>query len=124
MREEVGYLTYPNPQLATSLLGYEDVKVLAGKRLGADDSTPGEDVRPSSKSTWTVLHDAGYHLKVRSVRHPGDWGADPNRRNGEYGATPLGWCRCRRDELAVFGDHRTAAHGQMEAVLWPPTVDS
>lgn len=29
MREDVGYLTYPNPQLTTSLLGYEDLKVLA-----------------------------------------------------------------------------------------------
>jgi len=50
----------------------------------------------------TALHWAAWHGKPRSVRHLLDRGADPERRDLAYQATPLGWCRHRHAELARF----------------------
>lgn len=75
-------------------------------------------------ATRTVLHDAAYAGKPVSVRHLLDRGADPNSRDDEYNSTPLGWCRHRHMELAMFGEHLTAGHRHVEEILEPLTADS
>lgn len=70
----------------------------------------------------TVLHDAAYAGKPASVEYLLSLGADPNRTDTEHHSTPLGWCRHRLGELAVFGDHLTGGHRHVEALLEPLTA--
>ncbi|MPZ53785.1 MAG: hypothetical protein GEU79_13815 [Acidimicrobiia bacterium] len=72
----------------------------------------------------TLLHEAAYWGKPRSVQHLLALGADPNRRDTEHGSTPLGWCRHRLGEIGVFGEHLTEAHRHVELILQPVTADS
>jgi hypothetical protein len=65
----------------------------------------------------TLLHEAAYWGKPRSVARLLDLGADPNRLDSEYQSTPLGWCRHRHSEIAVFGKHLTVGHVRVEAIL-------
>jgi hypothetical protein len=69
----------------------------------------------------TLLHDAAYWGKPRSVEYLVAHGADPNRRDREYNSTPLGWCQHRLNEIATFGEHLTAGHRRVERILRPVT---
>jgi ankyrin repeat protein len=71
-----------------------------------------------------VLHDAAYAGKPASVRHLLALGADPNARDPKYNSTPFGWCRHRHLELAMFGEHLTAGHQAVEAILEPITDET
>lgn len=82
------------------------------------DADPATGVTDGSN---TVLHRAAYAGKPRSVQHLLLLGANPNRRDREYGSTPLGWCHHRLSELLAFGDHLTSGHREVVAILAPRT---
>jgi ankyrin repeat protein len=71
----------------------------------------------------TVLHDAAWFGKPAAVAHLLARGADPGRRDRQYGSTPLGWCRHRRQELAGYGEHQVIGHNKVEAILAPITPE-
>lgn len=65
----------------------------------------------------TLLHEAAYWGKARSVERLLAHGADPDREDAEHSSTPLGWCRHRHAEISGFGDHLIAGHLQVERIL-------
>jgi hypothetical protein len=87
-----------------------------GLPVGTDLDTGAPD------GSHTVLHEAAYAGKPAAVRHLLTLGADPNRRDPQHNSTPLGWCRHRHAELALFGTHLTAGHRQVESMLEPITA--
>jgi hypothetical protein len=92
-----------------------DLLLAGGVPIDADPDTGRED------GSSTLLHEAAYWGKPRSVEYLIARGADPNRRDREYDVTPLGWCRHRMDEIARFADHLTDGHRQVELILEPVT---
>lgn len=92
--------------------------------LGTGLSVDTDPESGAPDSSRTVLHDAAYAGKPASVRHLLALGADPNARDPEYGSTPFGWCRHRHLELAMFGEHLTAGHQAVEAILEPITNEA
>jgi len=54
------------------------------------------------------------------VRHLVEHGADPERRDREYDATPLGWCRHRNEELFA----PSPGHDAVVAYLEPFQADA
>ena len=88
-----------------------DLLFTSGVPVDADPNTGQED------GSSTLLHEAAYWGKPQSVQHLITRGADPNRRDSEYDATPLGWCRHRLDEISAFGEHLTTGHRAVERVL-------
>jgi len=92
-----------------------DLLLAGGVPVDADPDTGRED------GSSTLLHEAGYWGKPRSVQHLIARGADPNRRDREHDSTPLGWCRHRLDEISVFGEHLTTGHRAVERILEPLT---
>ena len=91
------------------------VLLASGVPVDADPNTSRED------GSSTLLHEAAYWGKPKSVEYLIARGADPNRHDDKYQSTPLGWCRHRRDGIAMFGDHLTAGHAQVEQILEPLT---
>ena len=92
-----------------------DQLVGSGVPVDADPDTGRPD------GSRTLLHEAAYWGKPRSVERLLALGADPDRRDAEHQSTPLGWCRHRHGEIALFGDHLTAGHVQVEHILMPIT---
>jgi hypothetical protein len=72
----------------------------------------------------TLLHEAAYWGKPLSVERLLALGADPIRRDHEYGSTPLGWCRHRLGEIIGFGEHLIRGHRKVERMLEPVTADT
>lgn len=77
-----------------------------------------------SYGSCTLLHQAAYWGKPRSVQHLLGRGADPNRLDVEHGSSPLGWCRHRLGEIVAFGQHLAAGHRQVESILEPITENA
>lgn len=94
-----------------------DTILASGVPVDADPDTG------QANGSRTLLHEAAYWGKPGSVMKLLGLGADPNRRDTKYQSTPLGWCRHRHQELAVFGDHHTYGHRQVERMLQPVTSD-
>jgi ankyrin repeat protein len=92
-----------------------DKLIASGVPVDADPDTGRPD------GSRTLLHEAAYWGKPRSVERLLALGADPDRRDAEYQATPLGWCRHRHGEIVRFGAHLTAGHEQVEHILRPIT---
>lgn len=92
-----------------------DLLLSSGLPVNADPDTGEKD------GSSTLLHEAAYWGKPRSVEYLIDRGADPNRRDSEYDSTPLGWCRHRLAEISPFGDHLTVGHRVVERILDPLT---
>ena len=88
-----------------------DLLLASGVSSDADPDTGREG------GSSTLLHEAAYWGKPRSVQFLIAHGADPNRRDREYDSTPLGWCRHRLVEIAAFGEHLTGGHRQAERIL-------
>jgi len=92
-----------------------DLLLSSGVPVGSDPDT-GEEHGSS-----TLLHEAAYWGKPRSVEYLIDGGADPNRCDSEYDSTPLGWCRHRLAEISAFGEHHTTGLRAVERILEPLT---
>jgi hypothetical protein len=92
-----------------------DKLIASGVPVDADPDTGRPD------GSRTLLHEAAYWGKPRSVERLLALGADPDRRDAEHQSTPLGWCRHRHGEIARFGAHLTAGHEQVEHILRPIT---
>jgi ankyrin repeat protein len=93
-----------------------DLLLASGVPVDAEPDTGQED------GSSTLLHEAAYWGKARSVQHLIARGADPDRRDSEYDSTPLGWCRHRLGEISAFGEHLTTGHRAAERILGPVTT--
>jgi hypothetical protein len=89
--------------------------IASGVPVDADPDTGDPD------GSSTLLHEAAYWGKPRSVERLVALGADPNRRDAEHDSTPLGWCLHRLAEIAGFGEHLTAGHLHVQRILEPIT---
>ena len=92
-----------------------DQLIASGVPVDADPDTGDPD------GSSTLLHEAAYWGKPRSVERLVALGADPNRRDAEHDSTPLGWCLHRLAEIAGFGEHLTAGHLHVQQILEPIT---
>jgi hypothetical protein len=88
-----------------------DLLIESGVAVDADPDTGQPD------GSRTLLHEAAYWGKPRSVTRLLELGADPNRRDHEYESTPLGWCRQRLGEITGFGVHLTVGYRHVERIL-------
>jgi ankyrin repeat protein len=93
-----------------------DQLIASGVPVDADPDTGVPD------GSRTLLHEAAYWGKRGSVERLVALGADPNRQDAKYHSTPLGWCRHRLAEIAIFGEHLTAGHLQVQRMLEPITM--
>jgi len=93
-----------------------DLLLGSGVPVDADPETG------QANGSRTLLHEAAYWGKPRSVHHLLALGADPDRCDNEYGATPLGWCRHRIAEIDGFGPHLLEGHRRVEGILEPVTT--
>lgn len=93
-----------------------DLLLASGVSVDSDPDTGQGD------GSSTLLHEAAYWGKPRSVQHLIALGADPNRRDSEYDSTPLGWCRHRLGEIRTFGEHLVTGHLAAERILGPVTT--
>lgn len=92
-----------------------DLLLASGLPVDADPGTGQED------GSSTLLHEAAYWGKPRSVEYLIAHGADPDRQDSEHHSTPLGWCRHRLAEITGFGEHLTAGHLHVQRILEPIT---
>jgi ankyrin repeat protein len=92
-----------------------DQLIASGVPVDADSDTGDPD------GSSTLLHQAAYWGKPRSVERLVALGADPNRQDAEHHSTPLGWCRHRLAEITGFGEHLTGGHLQVQRLLEPIT---
>lgn len=89
--------------------------IASGVLVDADPDTGDPD------GSRTLLHEAAYWGKPRSVERLLALGADPNRQDAEHHSTPLGWCLHRLAEITGFGEHLTAGHLHVQRILEPIT---
>lgn len=92
-----------------------DQLIANGVPVDADPATGDPD------GSRTLLHEAAYWGKPRSVERLVALGADPNRQDAEHHSTPLGWCCHRLAEITGFGEHLTAGHLHVQRILEPIT---
>jgi hypothetical protein len=92
-----------------------DQLIASGVPVDADPDTGSPD------GSSTLLHEAAYWGKPRSVERLVALGADPNRQDAEHHSTPFGWCRHRLAGITGFGEHLTAGHLHVQRILEPIT---
>ncbi len=93
-----------------------DQLIASGVPVDGDPDTGDRD------GSRTLLHEAAYWGKGRSVERLLSLGADPDRQDADHHATPLGWCRYRLSEIAGFGEHLAAGHLRVQRILEPVTM--
>jgi len=96
----------------------EVLEMLLGSGVPVDADP--DNGHPDGSST--LLHEAAYWGKPRSVEYLIAHGADPNRLDSEHHSTPLGWCRHRLAEISAFGEHLTTPHRVVERILGSVTT--
>jgi len=92
-----------------------DQLITSGVPVDADPDTGDPD------GSRTLLHEAAFWGKPRSVERLVALGADPNRQDAEHHSTPLGWCLHRLTEITGFGSHIIAGHLLVQRILEPIT---